>query len=183
MPLEERGPSRPGHLCGRGAAFGVRSRDLAALPGEPRGRRVRESSGPPWLPLPCRPPAPRTLLDHFLRPGQVFAPRSLAEPGYNTGRRPCLGIGTVSEDELSAPGSGQFLWVPDSISPSPQPDLPLTFQAMVGLGALGPRIYRAAPDPFPSVLLEIRRGHDLLGWLDFVFATYFHSRRTQNKWG
>lgn len=54
---------------------------------------------------------------------------------------------------------------------------------MVGLGALGPRIYGAAPDPFPSVLLEIRRGHDLLGWLDFVFATYFHSRSTQNKWG
>lgn len=33
VPVEERGPSRPGHLCGRGAAFRARSGDLAALPG------------------------------------------------------------------------------------------------------------------------------------------------------
>lgn len=107
---------------------------------------------------------------------EIFGPLIFSQTGYNTGRRPAgagpsprpsaQGAGSCARPVRPLPlrsGSG-------STAPNPPHSVP-TFLAAGGLGALGPGMYCAGP-----ALWEIRQRRNSPGWLEFAFATYFHSR-------
>lgn len=110
---------------------------------------------------------------------EMFGPLIFSQTRYNTGRRPA-GVGPSPRPQrrrvrvLAPARSGRFRSAPGRAPPRPpHPTLSRPFWRREDWVLSDPEC--TAPD---QTLWEIRQRRNSPDWLEFVFATYFHSRST-----